>query len=602
MEQHSLVGKQLGAYVIQAKIGEGGMAQVYKGYHTRLRRDVAIKVILPQIADQAGFRERFEREAQVVASLTHPNIVTVYDFGEVDNITYLVMQYVGGGTLRDMLRRSGRLDPQQAVHYTIQIARALHHAHQRCIVHRDIKPQNMLISASDPNTLLLSDFGIAKLFDSSASAEMLPTSLPGGISSDSSLTNAGQLVGTIEYMAPEQIQHQPVDARADIYSLGIVLFQMLAGRLPFEATTAQGMLFQHVYTAPTPVREIVPGIPVALEQVITRALAKAPVQRYQTAEEMVASLETIFAPMPQHMQASNYDPVIGDEYTAISQNRVAPSQYGNQQPVFPISQAYPATVTGQGGSISVIPQPPGRRTFPISTIIGGAVVLLIVGIIVISRILPSLTSSSPPGQTSTGQTTATPFHETFVDNSRNWTVGSSADNNLTASAPSHNQYILQVGSTATTYFPNPSGVGALPANFTLSAQMMQTQGATDVSYGIAFRLKQSGSNVYAYAFVIDSSENYQVLKYDTAVSTTPTKLWGGSQLAAVHPGLNQGNLLQVIVRGNRFSFIVNGTPVQVGANKATSLTDSSYTGGEPGLLVAGPGTSFTVTSVQLTLP
>src|SRR5437588_435257 len=166
MQQHDpFIGTQLGAYFIQAKLGEGGMAQVYKAYHARLRREVAIKVILPQIADRSGFRERFEREAQLVASLEHRNIVAVYDFGELGNLTYLVMQYVGGGTLRDILRREGRLEPHKAIQYAIQMARALHHAHQRGIVHRDVKPQNMLVSTSDTHELLLSDFGIAKLFD-----------------------------------------------------------------------------------------------------------------------------------------------------------------------------------------------------------------------------------------------------------------------------------------------------------------------------------------------------------------------------------------------------------------------------------------------------
>src|SRR5713226_8034011 len=166
MENDALIGQQIGAYFIQSKLGEGGMALVYKAYHARLRREVAIKVILPQIADQSGFRERFEREAQLVANLEHRNIVAVYDFGEIGNLTYLVMQYLGGGTLRDQLRGGHALDPRRAIQYAVQMAKALHHAHLRGIVHRDVKPQNMLVSASDPNQLLLSDFGIAKLFSS----------------------------------------------------------------------------------------------------------------------------------------------------------------------------------------------------------------------------------------------------------------------------------------------------------------------------------------------------------------------------------------------------------------------------------------------------
>src|SRR5205823_764863 len=198
MENDPLIGTQLGAYFIQSKLGEGGMAQVYKAYHARLRREVAIKVILPQVADKSGFRERFEREAQLIASLEHRIIVTVYDFGEIGNVTYLVMQYVGGGTLRDLLRREERIEPRRAIQYAIQMSRALHHAHQRGIVHRDVKPQNMLISASDPNEILLSDFGIAKLFGSSSMQDTIITSYSGNVGKDPSLTSTDQLIGTAE--------------------------------------------------------------------------------------------------------------------------------------------------------------------------------------------------------------------------------------------------------------------------------------------------------------------------------------------------------------------------------------------------------------------
>src|SRR5947209_8383342 len=294
MEHDPLIGTQLGTYSIQAKVGEGGMARVYKAYHARLRRDVAIKVILAQIADQEGFRIRFEREAQLIASLEHPNIVAVYDFGEIGNLTYLVMQYVGGGTLRDQLRNGRPLEPLRATRYALQMARALHHAHLRGIVHRDVKPQNMLISTSDPNLLLLSDFGIAKLFTSSQEATW--TTAPGSMnstnsmSSDSSLTNIGQIVGTAEYMSPEQINGKPVDARTDVYALGVVLFQMLTGEAPFRSTTIHGLLFQHVYTPPRPVREFNPYVSEALEQIVARAMAKAPADRFQSAEEMAQAL------------------------------------------------------------------------------------------------------------------------------------------------------------------------------------------------------------------------------------------------------------------------------------------------------------------------
>ena len=201
------------------------------------------------------------------------------------------MQYVGGGTLRDLLRQKGRLEIRQAIQYSVQMARALHHAHQRGIVHRDVKPQNMLISASDPNEILLSDFGIAKIFDSSSNHETLLQTAPGKMNSDPSQTSADQMVGTADYMAPEQINRQPVDARTDVYALGIVFFQMLSGQVPFTSTTIQGLLFQQVYTPPKPVRELNPNVPEVLEKIILRALAKAPEQRFPSAEAMAQALE-----------------------------------------------------------------------------------------------------------------------------------------------------------------------------------------------------------------------------------------------------------------------------------------------------------------------
>src|SRR2546421_3588601 len=329
MANDPLLGRRLGAYLIQSKLGEGGMAQVYKAYHARLRREVAIKVILPQVADKSGFRERFEREAQLIASLEHRNIVAVYDFGEIGNLTYLVMQYVGGGTLRDQLHKDGSIEPHLAVPYTIQMARALHHAHLRGIVHRDVKPQNMLVSTSDTNELLLSDFGIAKLVDNSY--ETLLHS-PTAQAHDSamypmhpSLTSVDQMVGTAEYMAPEQINRQPLDARTDVYALGIVLFQMLTGQVPFSSTTVQGLLFQHVYTPPRPIREVNPSISPAVEQIILQALAKTPAHRYQSAEAMAQALEKVvplsthpFSRPPTANYASDYGHSSVDPVTYLS--------------------------------------------------------------------------------------------------------------------------------------------------------------------------------------------------------------------------------------------------------------------------------------------
>jgi serine/threonine protein kinase len=604
MENDPLIGRQLGAYLIQTRLGEGGMARVYKAYHARLRRDVAIKVILAQIADQVGFQARFEQEAQVIAQLQHPNIVTVYDFGESGHITYLVMQYVGGGTLRDQLRDGRPIEIQRAGRYALQMARALHHAHLHGIVHRDVKPQNMLVSATDRSQLLLSDFGIAKLFNSSLEAT-LTTLTPGVLAGDHSLTNAGQIVGTADYMAPEQVNMRPVDARTDVYALGVVLFQMLTGQVPFQSSSALGLLYQQVHTVPLSARELNPAVPEMLARITAKALAKAPEARFQSAEAMAQALETALATST----ANPYPIVSGDDYATqasprsnvltyppLDQPSPPPfSYYGQQQA--PSTSRATSSPAMRSTTAGVTPAPlSSKGKIPLSYVMVAIVVALL---IVFSLWHPFL-----PAPTTTPTTKpATAFTENFQDNQRNWTVGSKQG--LTASPPGNSSYMLAV-SDGNTYFPNPDAIGILPANFTLSVEIEQNSGSLDTVYGLAFRLRLSGQNgekVYCYAFVIDGKGGYEVLKYDADAPPPPNTLWSRQSFPAIHSGLQQKNTLVAIVQGNNFSFLVNNVPVPMN-NGSQSITDtlSPYTGGRLAILVAGLNTSFTVTQVKLTIP
>ncbi len=619
MQNDPLIGQQLGAYTIQSKLGEGGMARVYKGYHARLRREVAVKVILSQIAGQEGFKARFEREAQLIASLQHPNIVAVYDFGEIGNLTYLVMQYVGGGALRDQLRGGHALDPRQAILYCQQMARALHHAHLRGIVHRDVKPQNMLVSATDRNQLLLSDFGIAKLYDSGHE----PTLLAGSgsmLNNDPSLTDVNQIVGTADYMSPEQINGKPVDARTDVYALGVVLYQTLAGEVPFHSTTIQGLLFQHVYTLPRPVREVNPYVPEILGQITAKAMAKAPQDRFQSAEAMAQALETANQYVTNQLSSSLPGSLAtpGQDLTSPSQNRPAvtpPSYYGPQSSPASIDAAaqpqpsnYGMTppysssprITNPGGAGLVRPAlPRSAGRVPITYIVIALIVLLSTGLLLVKQgVIPGFNSNQ-----NTTSTTATPFTDNFQDVHLGWTNGNL--NGLTATIKPNN-YSLNISQAtpANTYFPYPSNVGSLPDNFTWVAQISSNEADPTVFYGLAFRLKQDGNNVSCYTFVIDGQGNYQVLKY-TPGSTTPTRLWQG-QSAVIHNGPNTSNKLQVLVKGNNFFLTINNTPIN---GQSHPITDNSgaapYTRGQPALAVAGSSTSemnFSVTSVQLAVP
>jgi len=268
----NLTGKDLGRYHIVQALGEGGMASVYKAYDTRLERYVAIKVIRVEKDQDPNFLKRFEREAKALARLSHPNIVHVNDYGEQDGVPYLVMDYLPGGTLKPKM---GQPMPfHEAAKILIPMARALHHAHQNGIVHRDVKPANMLLTAGGEP--MLSDFGIAKMLESEQTSE---------------LTGTGIGIGTPEYMAPEQGTGDKVDERADIYSLGVVFYELVTGRKPFRADTPMAVVIKQI-TEPLPNPNLyVPNLPQEVEQVIFKAMAKNPDDRYQTMELFAQGLE-----------------------------------------------------------------------------------------------------------------------------------------------------------------------------------------------------------------------------------------------------------------------------------------------------------------------
>ena len=276
----NLIGKSLGRYHILEQLGEGGMAVVYKAFDTRLETDVAVKVIrtesLPQNTVERALK-RFEREAKSLAKLNHLNIVKVMDYGEFEGQPYLVMPYLQGGTLKELLQGEP-MDWQEASQLLIPIAKALGYAHQREVIHRDVKPANILIT--ETGEPLLTDFGVAKIIDDEATMD---------------LTGTHATVGTPEYMAPEQITAKSVDHRADIYALGIVFYEMVTGRKPFQADTPMAVLFKHVSEPLPRPTQYVPSLPKEVEKILLKALAKDPENRYQSMGEMAAALESLLS-------------------------------------------------------------------------------------------------------------------------------------------------------------------------------------------------------------------------------------------------------------------------------------------------------------------
>jgi hypothetical protein len=267
-----LIGRTIGPHQIIEKLGQGGMAEVYRAYHTLLGSYRAIKIMLPWMAQDTQFVERFRREALAHGGLRHPNIVQVYDAGEFEGRPYIVMDYIAGGTLADRLRR-GPVAPEEAASLVAQVADALDYAHHQRppLIHRDVKPSNILLDEGGRPVLV--DFGIAQ-----------------AVSSGPRLTSFGQSIGTPEYMSPEQSQGLGVDARSDVYSLGIVLYEMAAGRVPFRGASITDVGYQVVHVPPAPPRQLNPHTPPYLESVILRALAKRPEDRFQTAGEMAQAL------------------------------------------------------------------------------------------------------------------------------------------------------------------------------------------------------------------------------------------------------------------------------------------------------------------------
>jgi serine/threonine-protein kinase len=264
-----LTGQRLGQYLILERISKGATSTVYKAYQEKLERYVAVKVLSPHFIDEEGFLDRFKQEARAVAQLDHPNILPVYDFDQVGDIFYIVMKYVDTGTLKEVVGEP--LDLRVTLEIFTQVGLALGYAHRQGVIHRDVKPGNILIG--EGNWALLTDFGLAKIR-----------------AGDRKLTKSGIGMGTPDYMAPEQAQGLPVDARADLYSLGCMLHEMLTGRVPFEADSGMAVVVKHITEPPRPPREINPRLPLAVEQVILRALEKDPAKRYQTAETMVTDL------------------------------------------------------------------------------------------------------------------------------------------------------------------------------------------------------------------------------------------------------------------------------------------------------------------------
>jgi serine/threonine protein kinase/CheY-like chemotaxis protein len=326
------LGREIAGYRVEERIGRGGMGVVYRAEHLRLGRRAAIKIIAPELAGSDGFRERFEREARIAASLQHPNVVAVYDAGELEGLLWIAMQYVEGADLSAILRTEGRLRPYRAIDVCRQVAEALDAAHAISLIHRDVKPANVLIEG---RRAYLSDFGLTKRLEGAGTM----------------LTKAGDVVGTIHYCSPEQIEGGKVDARADVYALGCLLYHCLAGDVPYPKDSDVAVIYAHLQEQPPKLSVARAELPAGLDHVIAKAMEKSPERRFQSCHDLMEAARAV---------VEESGPLSTESSPAS--RRVVPHQGDSPSTGTRVGRAVPAD--GDPSSVGTQVEPPGAVELP----------------------------------------------------------------------------------------------------------------------------------------------------------------------------------------------------------------------------------------------
>jgi serine/threonine-protein kinase len=315
-----------GRYAVIERVGAGGMAEVYRARDELLGRDVAVKVLSERFARDTSFVERFRREAQAAANLSHPNIVSLYDYGSDGETYFIVMEFIDGRGLDEIIRDEGPLLPERAAEIASDVAKALERAHTAGLVHRDVKPSNIMITSQGQTKV--TDFGIVRAL---------------GGDGENTMTQTGMVIGTAAYLSPEQAQGNPVDARSDVYSLGCVLYEMLTGRAPFTGETPLAIAYKHVREDPQPPSALNPDATASLDAIVMKALAKNPDNRYSSAKEMREDLERFLAG-----QAVRATPLLAEE------TRVVPAATGTQMMQSADDDYYDEPARGRGWLFALI--------------------------------------------------------------------------------------------------------------------------------------------------------------------------------------------------------------------------------------------------------
>ncbi len=595
-----LIGQSLGNYRIEDRLGTGGMGEVYRAIHVRLNRPAAIKVLHANQASDATFQARFLREARAAAALSHPNIVEVFDFGEQDGASYLVMELVPDGSLRTLLRQWAARDGWtlgQGVDLVRQAAEGLAYAHEHGMVHRDIKPDNLLLQrissrgrstrldANDLYQLKISDFGLARLVDERGD-----------------LTVTGMVMGTPAYMSPEQCQGNTLDGRSDLYSLGVVLYEVATGSPPFRIKSLSEAVFKHISATPPRPQELQPDLPEALDAVIMRCLEKNPDDRFASASELVDALDgvlgttnalTIVSPRDMSPRPT---PVSGTPMGNIAPT-VVDSRANQRTPTPPdmrVASTSDQQVASDDATIRAMssnpPSPPkwaqsgdtmmdSPRSTPVDLarklmaqpkplLIGGAsaLALVVLLIVMLSSGLLRASGNAVKRGTPTAKATVAPsptpsdkitFRDALSTPSARW--------------PSSGRSFFSNGgfeiNGAWLVF---SPTGSL-SNGTVSVKVRQISGINDQFYGIVVR---SVSNQSYYVFGVSASQQWTFVRVSNGGHTAIVAPTTDTHIAR---GLNASNTITVRMRGSHFIFYANG--VMIG-----QADDGAYASGGVGLV------------------